>query len=269
MMNIGFDDSILVQQFRFFYREVIALKQVVHQDAPEPALPHLPYALDVIHDMAGLSAANVNLVSERLATLLEQQQRMALQYGGDFMLAYEEARYAMVGLADEIFLNADWEGKIAWNFNLLEERLYHTHIAGEEFFRRCDALLVAMRDASKIELAKVYLLALCLGFQGRYRGADPHGDLIRYRRRLYHHIFHGTHHLPEGPKPLFPGTEEHTISAGEMRLLPPIRTWIYRLVGVVVIALVLQHLVWHYLLTSDLWRLADEIIMAQPAVVAK
>ena len=259
--TIGFDDSLLIQQFRSFYREVIALKGTVRR-APSPV-----YVEDVIHDVAERSA--VNLVAARLMALLEQQQRMALQYGGDFMLAYEESRYVMVALADEIFLNIDWEGRAEWNFNLLEERLYRTHIAGEEFFRRCDAVMVAVRDASKIELAKVYLLALCLGFQGRYRGVDPYGDLMAYRRRLYQHIFQGSRHLQEDPKPLFPGTEKHTVAAGETRLLPPIRTWAFRLAGVVVIALVLQHLVWHYLLTSELWRLVDQIIMAQPTGVTK
>lgn len=261
MINIGFDDSILIQQFRSFYREVIALKQVVRESTPPL------YVGDAIHDVAELSA--VNLVFGRLAALLEQQQRVALQYGGDFTLAHEEASYVMVALADEIFLNIEWEGRVEWNFNLLEERLYHTHIAGEDFFRRCDALMVAVRDASRIELAKVYLLALCLGFQGRYRGFDPYGDLLLYRRRLYHHIFQGSRHLQEDPKPLFPGTEEHTVAAGQMKFLPPIRTWAFRLAGIVVIALVLQHLVWHYLLTPELWRLADQIIMPQTAVVAR
>ncbi len=261
MASTVFGDSMLIQQFRFFYREVIALKQVALQS------PALALAEDGVHDMRDRPAAN--LVGGRLATLLEQQQRMALQFGGDFMLAHEEARYVMVALADEIFLNIEWEGKHAWNFNLLEERFYTSHVAGEVFFGRCDALIVAMRDALKVELAKIYLMALCLGFQGKYRGADSQGDLLRYRQSLYQYIFQGSHHLQDDPKPLFPGTEEHTVSGGEMKLMPPIYTWVVRLLAVVAIALVVQHLVWHYLLTPELWELINQIIAAEPAGQAR
>lgn len=249
--NIDLGDSLLVRQFREFYREIIELKRVAHET---PSFAGM-------HDGPVFGAApGAPGIRERLMALLDRQQRLAQQFGGEFMLAYEEMRYVMVALADEIFLHSEWPGRAEWNFNLLETQLYQSHIGGESFFKGCDRLLVSTRDAMKLDLAKVYLLALALGFQGKYRGADRGGDLGRYRRRLYQHIVQGSHRLFEDPKSLFTGTDEHTLSNGELKLLPPVRAWVVRLVAVIVLAIGVQHLLWHYLLTPDLWSLIDHII---------
>ncbi len=251
VMQADLGDSLLVRQFREFYHEIIDLKEFARSSAAVPA------ATD---SLAGMERPAATEIRERLMTLLDRQQHLAQQFGGDFMLSYEQARYIMVALADEIFLHSNWPGRFDWNFNLLETRLYQTRIAGEVFFQRVDLLLVSPRDAMKMELAKTYLMALSLGFQGRYRGADPYGDLARYRRRLYQHIYEGNHRLRDDPKPLFPETTEHTVNTGELRLLPPLRTWVIRLAVVVVLALGVQHVLWHYSITPHLWTLIDQIL---------
>ncbi|HEY7116735.1 MAG TPA: DotU family type IV/VI secretion system protein, partial [Tepidisphaeraceae bacterium] len=45
-------------------------------------------------------------------------------------------------LADEIFLNTEWEGRSYWVSNLLETKIYQTHAAGELFFQKLERLLL-------------------------------------------------------------------------------------------------------------------------------
>ena len=49
---------------------------------------------------------------------------------------YSEVVYIMVALADDIFLNSEWEGKQFWEDNILEQKFFNTQIAGDEIFNR-------------------------------------------------------------------------------------------------------------------------------------
>src|SRR5947209_3942754 len=82
-------------------------------------------------------------VWQRLVSLFERQEAQAWRYGGTYGAEfYKEAQYVMVALADEIFLNTQWEGQRFWVSNLLESKIFRTHVAGELFFQRLDRLLV-------------------------------------------------------------------------------------------------------------------------------
>lgn len=252
MATINFGDSPLIRQFRDLYSEVINLKKfartgvIIGDD-------------DVVPDMPDGTAWRVKRIGERLNGIVDRYEQAAVSYGGEYLIIYEEARYVMVALADEIFLNLDWDGRFIWNFNLLESRLFNSHIAGERFFQRLDRLLSLTSDAIHVELAKVYLMALCLGFQGRYRGADPNGDLISYRTRLYNYIAKDVRYL-ERDEPLFPEAHRHTFAGLDKKLLPPIRIWMIRLGVAFLFVLALQHVIWEYVLVPDLRRQSDSII---------
>lgn len=247
-------DSLVIQQFREFYTEVIRLKKVTGQSS-------LQRVSDDISSSTFLEDSSANSIWQKLMALLEQQMRVAFQFGGDYLLAYEEARYVMVALADEIFLHSNWDGRYAWGFNLLESQLYQTHVAGEVFFKRVDQLMVA-RDAARIELAKIYLMALSLGFQGKYRGADLSGDLVRYRHRLYDYVYQGRHFLQDDSKKLFPKANEHLLDASEMKLLPPVQRWLAWFGVVLLVALGVQQIVWRYFLTPDLRQVVEKILIS-------
>ena len=183
-----FGDSSLLAQFREFYRYLTRLEHMVRANAWEKATetpakaalaagagafssPQPPVAFVAGHMNAGADP-NSNgsrmaaAVRQRLLLLFEHQARDAGTYGSEF---YREAQYVMAALADEVFLQLDWEGRNYWLSNLIESQIFQTHISGELFFQRLDRILQE-RDPALRELAAVYFMALSMGFRGRYRG---------------------------------------------------------------------------------------------------
>ena len=237
-------ESLLLVEFREFYREVIALKEsvamaTVDADGEEPAQ---------------------SAIWNRLVELLDQQQRAAIQLGSEYLSFYEEARYVMVALADEIFLHLDWEGRASWHFNLLESHLFQSHVAGERFFQKIERLL-EKRTPDRIELAKIYLMAIALGFQGKYRGVGGAAWLDNYRARLYAYIVHSDVVIhSEQERPLFPAAYDHTIGEGDqVKKLPSVQLWLAVLGGVVVVGGGISFLIWRVLM-SDLRELLAQLL---------
>lgn len=101
------------------------------------------------------------------------------------MQLFNKALYALVSLADELFImELDWPGKEHWHEMLLEDQMYQTCSAGVGFFHAIEELLSdGNYDALERELAVVYLLVLRLGFKGRYRNDEE--TLSDYRNKLF------------------------------------------------------------------------------------
>jgi len=183
-------------------------------------------------------------VWQRLVTLFERQEAYAWRYGGTYGAEfYKEAQYVMVALADEIFLNTEWEGRRFWVSNLLESKIFSTHVAGELFFQRLERLLVD-RDPVYRDLAAVYLMALSLGFRGKFRGQDDRGQLERYRRRLFQFVFRREPELESEARKVFPETYYHTLRDETKRRLPNPRAWVILLVAVILAYVALTHGIW-------------------------
>ena len=197
-------------------------------------------------------------VWQRLVSLFERQEAQAWRYGGTYGAEfYKEAQYVMVALADEIFLNTQWEGQRFWVSNLLESKIFRTHVAGELFFQRLDRLLVD-RDPVYRDLAAVYLMALSLGFRGKWRGRDDQGQLERYRRQLFHFVFRREPELENETRHVFPETYYHTLRQETKRRMPNPRAWVVLLVAVVLAYVALTHGIW-VKLTGKLFETNDHI----------
>lgn len=239
-------DSFLLRWFRDFYREVLRSKRVLEGAAP-PAHG----------EEAGGGTATVG---QRLLAYLQRQSLAAARVGGDFAFGmYGEAQYVMAALADETFLHLDWSGSEGWSSNLLEERLFKTHRAGEEVFERIDQLL-AKRDPFYLDLAQVYLMALALGFEGKYRGA-PDGErrLGFYRRRLLEFLAEREPDLLDTSRDLVPEAYESTLDQERGRRLPYLRPWLVAGAAVLLLWLAVGHLLWNDLI-ADLDPLLDRIL---------
>jgi type IV/VI secretion system ImpK/VasF family protein len=124
-------------------------------------------------------------VHYRLRGVLERQGSAATRESGSYGAGlYRDAQYVMAALADEILLHLiDWEGRGRWRDHLLEMALFQSQVAGERIFDRLDKMLSARANTDP-DLAAVYLVALLLGFRGKYRGFDDGGALRDYRQRL-------------------------------------------------------------------------------------
>ncbi|HEV7892260.1 MAG TPA: DotU family type IV/VI secretion system protein [Pyrinomonadaceae bacterium] len=196
-------------------------------------------------------------VWQRLVSLFERHEAQAWRYGGTYGAEfYKEAQYVMVALADEIFLNTQWEGHRSWVSNLLESKIFRTHVAGELFFQRLDRMLVE-RDPVYRDLAAVYLMALSLGFRGKYRGRDDRGQLEHYRRQLFHFVFRREPEL-DSPRQMFPEAYYHTLRDETKRRLQNPRAWIILLCAVVVAYVALTHGIWSKL-TGRLFEVNERI----------
>ncbi len=233
------EDAFLQESFREFYADVARLKRAVLAD---------PWGIgarrDAGADAGELEGTAASTVSQRLHELLERQAREAGRRGGEPGAAfYREAQYVMAALADEVFLNMDWAGKEAWESNLLETRLFGSHMAGELFFVRLDELLKD-RDAVYRDVAAVYLMALCLGFEGKYRGTRSREELDDRRRRLFAFVFKRQPSLLKGERRLFPQAYEHTVQEKSAVRLPHTGRWMAALAVVSLFYLLVSHGLW-------------------------
>lgn len=240
--------ALLLVHFREFYAEVVRMKEAA---ANRGAL-YMPEA-----EMQPIQAAtSVEDIWHRLLSVLEQQARAAgASQTGTAFEVYREAQYVMAVLADEIFLNLDWEGKTRWP--LLESHLFHMHAAGDLFFQKLDRLLAQSGNAY-LDLAALYFYALALGFQGKYRNRDDHGQLERYRKQLFQLIYRRDPNLLDPGTPLFPQTQRNVLSDEPRRMLADPRHWILLFVLVIVVWLGVTDGLWHHL-TVDVDQLLCRI----------
>ncbi len=256
-------ESFVVLRFREFYADVIRVRKAVLADPWGISAPQVD---ETARRQARAAAART--VSERFRELLERQAADAGREGGDFgSRTYVEAQYVMAGLADEIFLNLDWEGREAWSDNLLETQLFGTHLAGEVLFERLEKLL-RERDDLYRDLAQVYLLALSLGFSGKLRGKpDAARQLREYRSKLLAFVSRGRGSILKDDRHLFPQSYTHTLTPTEGRKLPHLNRWTALLAAVCLMYLIIAQFVWKSA-TSDLGSMSSQIAGAHMAATA-
>ncbi len=113
---------------------------------------------------------------------------MDSEKASSFHKSTKEIIYAMTAIADEVFLNMDWNGKRYWEENMLETKFFGSQIAGDEIFNRIDKV-ISEKEPLGTEKAEIYLDMLSLGFKGKFRGIDEETTEINmYRRKLFDFI---------------------------------------------------------------------------------
>ena len=231
------EDSFLLDAFRQFYAEVLRFKAAIQRN---------PWGItrdgSAPEQDAALRAEAAERVASALQNRLRRQAAEAGRRGGDWgALAFHEAKFAMATLADEVFLELPWEGRQVWASNLLETRVFGSYVGGEKLFAEIDALLEG-NDPTRRPLAEVYLMALSLGFKGRY--AKEPEVLERYRQRLFAFVYpsRGTSARAEGR--LFAQAYAHTATDAPPERLPPTRRWLTAMAAAVLLYLVVSHGFW-------------------------
>lgn len=252
-------ESLMYSYFHEFYSEVVRLKKMIKSGNL--------VSLEDQTDEDNITSITPHYVHQQLAPLLEQQRMDASQRGGEYgATLYREAQYLMVGLADEIFLHlVAWNGQEVWRGNLLESRLFDSYIAGQKIFRNIDKLLEE-RNPVYTELARIYLISLSLGFQGKYRGDTDQSELESYKHRLFAFItqrdpdgLHEYLHFNES-KQVFPDAYSYTIEESASRPLPSLRLWFVGVGLVAIIVLLTSHFLWQYYI-KDIDALTTEILL--------
>ncbi|NJL58396.1 MAG: DotU family type IV/VI secretion system protein [Desulfobacteraceae bacterium] len=249
MTDTQIGNSFLLEKFREFYAEVMVQKKIVRSGTELSSAPDSPAECRYSYP-----------IRSRLLNVLDRQIPEARRQGGEYgMNYYKEAQYVMAALADEIFLSMDWKGREEWKSALLEFELFGTYMAGELLFQKADSLLKE-RDPARTEMASVYLLAISLGFRGKFGDKDDGGKLDSYRRQLYAFIFQKNPELSGADsRKLFPESYAYTLTQGDEKKLPHLKIWIWLLIGLIALFLIVSSGIWAYY-TDDLRQVVNNII---------
>lgn len=229
------ETSYLLRAFREFYAELVRQRRAVLADP----WPHVGEG-----EASAAAPPDGGAISGRLLALLERQALEAGRLGGQAGAAlYRDAQYVMAAVGDEVFLHLDWWGRRAWGGALLEARLFGSQVAGERVFQEIDQLL-RDREPVRRDLAAVYLMALSLGFQGRYRDSRDAFRLEEYRRELFAFVFRRQPSLVRGERRLFPAAYEHTLRSAPPAPSRRATRWAAVLAGVALAYLLAAGLAW-------------------------
>jgi type VI secretion system protein ImpK len=134
----------------------------------------------------------------------------------------DEARFALVALADEMIIVSDWSQREQWRGDSLQLQLFQTNRAGDEFYDRLAALRPDQNHARE-----VYYACLVLGFEGRYAGREAdRAELIRQQFEM----LRAAHHALDigAVKPIAPPAYDVSIqikSGQGQRLWPVLAGW--------------------------------------------
>jgi type VI secretion system protein ImpK len=220
------EDDLVTGQFRAFLDELMKTQKRFSEAAD--ADPELA--------AQGLSRHLLNLLE--IQTL--QSRRDSTRFE---MESVADARYLKAVLADEILLNTEWTGRDRWTAYLLESTLFRTNVAGDLVFRKIEQLL-SDREPSRRSVARLYLFALAMGFQGKFRGTEAAPQLRSYREELYEFIYQRRADLGGRDRVLADAAYANTLSHVAPRKLPTVSRWTVVFVLAFVSMLAISELLW-------------------------
>jgi type VI secretion system protein ImpK len=173
-------------------------------------------------------------------------------------LQFKEAQYAMIALADEVFLTLPWSGQRLWQKYLLESQVFQSQSSGTQIFQKIDDLL-SKYDPSKKSLAIVYFQILALGFKGQFYNAENQQTIKNYERMLYAFINGKNPALNEyNLSKLMPECYEYTLTSDRSTKLPDVKFWTLVVVSMTFIFLFASYTLWHSI-AADLHKSLNNI----------
>ena len=123
--------SFLIQNFHEFFNLLLRQKEFALR-APQGNDPQ-----QLAKQTEDLDIPLVNTIQRRLSILLEEQAiESTLQVGEFASSSYQDALYAMVAFADEVFLNISWVGQKQWENNLWKVVSSKHKLQGNFFFKK-------------------------------------------------------------------------------------------------------------------------------------
>jgi type VI secretion system protein ImpK len=247
-MSFNASDSAIVHGFQAFYYELLrykekALSLYFSYDASATTHEESSGASDVTKQSNDNVEGAVVGIQKRMMKIIEDVTEVMLAKSRAAPRFIVDAKYVITVFADEIFLNLKWDGAAFWRMTLLEKQLFQTEVAGDRFFSMADEIMVDIRNE---EMAFLYLMALSLGFKGKYRGTTNSDERISwYKSRLHAMLSTKQSSL------FFPGRihmigscYEYTHFESDDSHLPDHRFWSWCIASVVVVYIVVSYVVW-------------------------
>ena len=246
--------GVLSEEFDAFYYELLRIKEIALRSNHEATSP---VNKDDGDDEKTITVSGpVLALQERFTKFFEKQQERLYRIAvGPSALFIQEAQYLFVSMADEIMINHAWQGSDYWRQNCLEIKMFQTQIAGERIFFNIDNLLKT-NNKLQIELARIYLLSLSLGFQGKFR---THGNsqILSYKQQLFSFIYHRSPDI--GSKDfLIEEALSSVFTAAPTKGLPDLRSWSVTALVVLLIYLFVSYGIWT-IISEDLHEVLKSI----------
>lgn len=230
------DEHPLVDAFCEFHAEVVKQKRYVL--AAEGAMAATGVQQSLLDAFESLG--------NRVGSGLSQHEREV----------FDDARYVMVAMADDVFCRLEWEGKEGWVYRPLEAIAFNSRDSGERIFNRLDRVLHG-EESIPSQLLSVYLTALALGFKGRYAPMGT-GEPDTYRVRLSEYLARTDPELVQDDK-LCPAAHEKSGDIGPVAArLPSLSQGFLPFLIVIIVWVILGEIAWVYR-TSELGDVLDRI----------
>ena len=221
--------------------------------APDDTIAAAESALQAVEQQQDSFRLIHHSISMLLKALMDSEK------ASSFHKSTKEIIYAMTAIADEVFLNMDWNGKRYWEENMLETKFFGSQIAGDEIFNRIDKL-ISEKEPLGTEKAEIYLDMLSLGFKGKFRGIDEETTEINmYRRKLFDFITKRDREaIITAEYRIFQKEYTFTMPTVRRKLLPDGAIVTYLSIFFLFMFLSVSTMVW-LIETRDLHRLLNEI----------
>lgn len=243
-MSFNASSSAVVHCFQAFYYELLRQKEralslylsnnnKVNNDKYDKELEGL---------IVTIQKKLINTIETVNNTLIEQSRLSSNDI--------RDVKYIITVLADETFINLNWEGTEIWKLYLLEKSLFKTEIAGDKFFDMAD---ITLNNLNNEEMAFMYLIALSLGFKGKYRDVEHSEEYLNwYKSKLYSIIHFNKEKLfYPGRQHLINSCYEYTCTEGTNKLLPDTNYWIITIIGIIILYLIVSYVIW-FNITGDI-----------------
>lgn len=183
------------------------------------------------------------LASELIAELEVRGKDFSL-YGGEYgARLYQRVIYVFAAFADEVMLANQWNGREVWLKNPLEVRLFGSQSAGDDIFSDIENGL-ADYEIGKRDLARTYLMALNLGFKGRYKDTPSEEVINSHKSALFLLITDRDASREEAGKSFLGNVYQYNQTGGAPKLMPYLRPWLVSIASVIVLYVIASHLIW-------------------------
>ena len=233
-------DSLLLRQLRLFVAEVLRLIE---------SYDNHRIGSDDESSRARAAAEEVcNTLAREIDTQIMEISRIGTPADRS---AVEELRYLKAAIADEFLLSRPWPGQARFTETLVEARLFGSSVSGDKIFEQIDALL-AETSGPPPQMAPLYLFAIAIGFEGRYRGDQAHHHLQPLRDALFRKIYRREPALAPGLASQ-PANADRVLSAQAYRYplshIVPVRFFRFSrgfvgFIGVMLLLLILSQVLW-------------------------
>jgi type VI secretion system protein ImpK len=152
--------------------------------------------------------------------------------------------YILTAVADEVILVQcrTWAHYEEWVDRPLEAVLYGTRIAGDRLFAAADELVARRRSDPGV--ATAILLALMIGFRGRYQGQDEPARVELLKTRLYALVCRRDYREDDRAPYDMPDLVASTLDGPSLRRLPTLWPWLVALAALMLAYFPISHLLW-------------------------